>query len=164
MMPLKKTIAIVGATEKTGTDFASHLAHAGYHLLLISRDAAQLKQLSKRISRKNTSVKIDAIECVKDGCWEADIIILAVTADEEKQAARAMKEVATQKIVATISNQKNLEDGLQQILPYSKLVKVYHLTGKDLLISGDQEEANEEIEDIFHRAGYRPAIIDNNRK
>ena len=156
-MSVKKTIAIVGATEKTGREIAGHFMQADYRLLLVSNNKDQLDYLSKSIKDKKPKAEIDSIDCVKDGCWEADIIILTLPFHEEKIVAEMMKEVATQKIVVSISDDENINGTLQQLLPYSRLVKVSGiLNAKKLLISGDDEEANEEVSTIFKQAGYHP--------
>jgi predicted dinucleotide-binding enzyme len=155
MMSVKKTIAIVGATETNGTEIARQLAKADYRLLLISNDISKLGQLATSIEHYGTETEIDFIECVKDGCWEADIIILSVPFSEEKEVAEMIKEVATQKIVVSISNEKSPHKELQQILPYSRLINVsLAVHSKEILILGNDEEAEEEIADIFESAGY----------
>ncbi|HEV2830980.1 MAG TPA: NAD(P)-binding domain-containing protein [Hanamia sp.] len=156
-MSVKKTIAIVGATEETGREISRHFMQADYRLLLVSNNKDQLDYLSKSINDKKPKAEIDSIDCVKDGCWEADIIILTVPFHEEKKVAEMMKEVATQKIVVTISDDENNNGTLQQLLPYSRLVKVSGiLNSKKIFISGDDEEANEEVSSIFNQAGYHP--------
>ena len=154
-MSVKKTIAIVGATEKNGTEITTRFAQTDYRLLLVSNDINKLTQLSKNISENKPKAEIDSIECVKDGCWEADIIILAVPSHEEKIVAEMMKEVATQKIVVSMSCQESQNIELQHLLPYSKLVKISGISqSKDISIEGNDEEANEEISNIFQNAGY----------
>jgi predicted dinucleotide-binding enzyme len=156
-MSVKKTIAIVGATEKTGREIASQFMQADYRLLLVSNNKDQLDYLSKSIKDKKPKAEIDSIDCVKDGCWEADIIILTLPFYEEKEAAEMMKEVATQKIVVSISDDENINGTLQQLLPNSRLVKVSGISNaKKIFISGDDEEANEEVSTIFKQAGYQP--------
>lgn len=155
----KKTIAIVGATENKGSEIAFRLAGGGYRLLLISNSAEKLSHLSDTITTRNPDAEIDILECVKDGCWEADVIILAVKCSEEKLVAELMKEVATQKIVVSISDEKNLQEELQQVLPYSRLVKVsFTPDAKEIMINGYDEEATEEISEIFNLAGYHSTI------
>ncbi|HJY21890.1 MAG TPA: hypothetical protein VJ279_03335, partial [Hanamia sp.] len=89
--------------------------------------------------------------------WEADIIILAIPFHEEEMVAEMMKEVATQKIVVSLSDDENTNGTLQQLLPYSRLVKVSgSINSKNIFISGDDEEANEEVSTIFKQAGYQP--------
>jgi 8-hydroxy-5-deazaflavin:NADPH oxidoreductase len=111
------------------------------------------------MTKNKPTAEIDTIECVKDGCWEADIIILVVASHEEKMVAEMMKEVATQKIVVSISGEENEHEELQKILPYSKLVYVSNiLESKKIFISGKDKEANEEISIIFLNAGYEPVL------
>jgi len=150
-MAVKKTIAIVGATEEVGAEIAKKFSFMPYRLLLVSNNEEQLSQLFENISKQNPTAEIDTIECVKEGCWEADIIILAVPGCEEKYAAEMMKEVATQKIVVVLSNA-----GVEQILPYSKIVMVSNISASnEIIISGNDKAVNEEISKIFNQAGYQ---------
>ncbi len=154
-MSVKKTIAIVGATESKATEIVNQFAKCDFRLLLISNDVTSLSLLSENIMSTNPQAEIDFLECVKDGCWEADVIILATSCDEEKYVAELMKEVATQKIVVSISDERNSHDELQQILAHSKLVKVSFTSHpKEILVSGFNEEADKEISEIFKKAGY----------
>jgi predicted dinucleotide-binding enzyme len=163
-MSVKKTIAIVGATEKTGKIIAEKFSSLPYRLLLISNDSNELQKLSEDISGKRSVAEIDTIGCVKDGCWEADIIILAVEDCDENEAVEKMKEVATQKIVAEVSNENYPAKDLQKLLPYSKLVKVSgDFDSEEIDISGEDEAVNEEISSIFNQAGFHSAIIERSK-
>jgi len=163
-MSVKRSIAILGATEEAGKKIAFRLMHLGFSLLLISNHKEALDYLSKNIEEKKPKAEINFIECVKDGCWEADIIILAVEPMEENRVAKLMKEVATQKIVVSISNKKNTKTELQKILPYSRLVTISNITLSDeIFISGNDSAANEEISMIFKLAGYYPIIKESSR-
>ena len=154
-MSVKKTIAIVGATEKKGTGIASRLASANYRLLLVSHDMNRLEEVTAKILHAQPVAEIDALECVKDGCWEADVILFAIACNEEKQVADLMKEVATQKIVVSISDERNTTEELQKLLPYSKIVKVsIDSSSNEVTITGNDDEADAEIEAIFKNAGY----------
>ena len=158
-MSVKKTIAIVGATEKEGTEITNQFARTDYRLLLVSNDTNQLTQLLKNITAKKPTAEIDTIECIKDGCWEADIIILAVAPSEENKVAELIKEVSTQKIVVTISDVKNVNNVLQKILPYSKMVSIsIGFQSKEIFITGEDNEANEEVLTAFNHAGYHATI------
>lgn len=130
-----------------------------YRLLLVSNNAEQLSQLTKNISQQNPTAEIDTIECVKEGCWEADIIILAVPGCEEEHAAEMMKEVATQKIVVVLSNA-----GIEKVLPYSKVVSVSDILANEIFISGNNETVNEEISGIFNQAGYHVTINNHSQQ
>lgn len=158
-MATKKTIAIIGATEKNGVEITRQFAGKDYRLLLISKDKKQLSALLKDLSTRQSKADIESIDCVKDGCWEADVIILAVPLCDEKEAAERMREVATQKIVVLVSDNEEELKMLQQILPHSKLVKVYgDFAAKEIFIEGNNQEVNEEISDIFHQADYNITI------
>ncbi|MEO9021592.1 MAG: NAD(P)-binding domain-containing protein [Ginsengibacter sp.] len=160
-MAIKKTIAIIGATEKTGREIANRFAFTDYRLLLVSNDIPQLTPLLESIKSKKPKAEIDILECVKDGCWEADVIILAIPSEVESSVAEMMKEVATQKIVVSFSNRKEAEKELQQVLPYSKVVKASDvLESKEILISGDDTAACNEIWKIFTEAEYRAKVME----
>jgi len=155
MMSVKKSIAIVGATEKIGEEIAMQFMNSNCSLLLISNNTDKLDDLAKTINDKKPKAEINFIQCVKDGCWEADIIILTVPHAEEKSVAEMMKEVATQKIVVVVSNEENAGDDLTNILPYSKLVKISgDFISKEIMLSGDDAAVNKEISGIFNEAGY----------
>ena len=161
-MAVKKTIAIVGAAEKTGTEIARKLATGNYRLLLLSNNITQLNGLSELIKTTTPDTEIEMIDCVKDGCWEADIIILAIEHREQKDIAERIKEVATQKIVACVTDENDtnfIGREMQQLLPYSKVVEVFTEQGSiDMLVTGEDAEAVEDIATMFGKAGYLPII------
>lgn len=161
-MAVMQTIAIVGATENPGTEIANKLAQENYRLLLISNDEHQLTQLTKIINGNKPMAEIDALICVKDGCWEADIIILAVPSHEEKEVVEMIREVATQKIVVSVSRQERDTSLLRGLLPFSNVVKVFISSKpKEIYITGDDEEALQTISNIFKTAGYHLITTDN---
>jgi len=155
-MPVKKTIAIVGATEKEGKLLAEKLATSKQHLLLVSDDLEMLSSFKASLTEKIPNADIDSIECVKDGCWEADVILLAVPEKEEKTMGRLMKEVATQKIVATVLQGACEHAELQKLLPYSRLVNIQIDYDSDQIkVSGTHADANKEISNIFIESGFQ---------
>jgi len=138
-MAVKKSIAIIGATEKAGSEIASKLAKDDYRLLLVSNNEKELTHLLNNINKNKPIAEIDTIGCIKDGCWEADIIILAVDSNDAKEIVEKMKEVATQKIVVQILSQQNIDTSLQHLLPYSKIVEVFNiLKSTEILITGNR--------------------------
>lgn len=155
-MAVKKTIAIVGATETNGRRIANQFACMPYRLLFISNKIDELEKLANLISKKYPEAEIESLECVKDGCWEADIIIMAVSSEESQKVAELIKEVATQKIVVEISEKEKCLNELRQTLPYSKLVMVSgNFKEKEIVVSGDDGSVTEEIKNIFCQAGYK---------
>src|SRR5579875_2864223 len=135
-MATKKTIAIIGATGKMGSAIAKNLSKGNYRLLLFANSQEKAQKLANEIKKENPIADIDCSGCPFDASWEADIIIPAVKYNVEKEVAKKIKDVATQKIVVSISNPLNENfDGLitasdssaaeelQDLLPNSKVVK-----------------------------------------
>ena len=106
-MAVKKTIAIIGATGEMGSVLAKALINSNYRLLLMSRDKSKVGKLSAYLKRKTPTAEIAVIECEKEACWEADIILLAVPYKVEREVAEKIREVATQKVVIDVSNPLN---------------------------------------------------------
>ena len=181
-METKKTIAIIGASGNMGSAIAKSLAKSSYRLLLFGKEEKKLKSLFKEIKQTNRSVSVEIIGCEADASWEADIIIAAVPFGAEKELSEKIRQVATGKIVISISNPLNenytglVTDGntssaeeLQKLLPHSKVIKAFNTTfagdfsqpvidGKtvDALIAGDDDEALETVSDLVRSAGFNP--------
>jgi NADPH-dependent F420 reductase len=183
-MKTKQTIAIIGATGNMGSAIANSLSKGNYRLLLQSDNQDKLNKLVDEINTKNNNADLEAIVCPTEASWEADIIILAVPYQAEKEIAEKIKEVANQKIVISIANPLNESyDGLvtapdtsaaeqlQQLLPHSKVVKAFNTTfaadfsspvidGKqvDAFIAGNDEEALQTVKELVSTAGFNPII------
>ncbi len=182
IMRTKQTISIIGASGNMGSAIAKSLAKGNYRLLLKATSIEQLDQVVKDIKEKNPSADVEAMACPKDAGWEADIIILAVPYQAEKEIAEKIKEVANQKIVISIANPLNetfdglltspgtsAAEELQKLLPDTKVVKAFNTTfaadfstpvidGKqaDAFIAGDDEEAVASVAELVSTAGFRP--------
>lgn len=178
----KNTIAIIGATEQTGTAIAKNLARGDYRLLLFGHDNQQLTSLAEEIKTLNPKADLDCLSCLVDASWEADIIISAVPAGTEKEIAEKIREVATQKIVMIISDPAERSAGnhtsgcsaaeeIQKLLPDSKVVKTFNTTIAadfaravadghpiDSFITGNDIEAVQTVTEIVSTAGYHPII------
>ena len=183
-MQTKQTIAIIGATGNMGSAISKSLARGNYRLLLKSNDKNKLDGLVKEIKSENKKADVESAVCPTDASWEADVIILAVPFEAEKEIAAKIKEVANQKIVISIANPLNQTfDGLvtapgtsaaeqlQLLLPNSKVVKAFNTTfaadfsspvidGKqvDAFIAGNDEEATQTVSEMVATAGFNPII------
>jgi NADPH-dependent F420 reductase len=181
-MATKKTIAIIGASGNMGSAIAKSLATSQYRLLLFGKEENKLKTILKEIRTVNNSLDAEIIGCAADASWEADIIIAAVPFAAEKELAEKIRQVATGKIVISISNPLNetytglVTDGntssaeeLQKLLPHSKVIKAFNTTfagdfsqplidGKtvDAFIAGNDDEALETVSDVVRSAGFNP--------
>ncbi len=157
-MAVKKTIAIAGATEEVFIALANKLVNNNYRVLLLSSDKNELSKTLKDIKNK-VKAEIELIDCIKEGCWEADIIVLAVPPYAQKEVAEKIKEVATQKIVISISDYENQPDDeikeLQRLLPHSKVVNASNTSQSiEAFIAADEYEAVKTISEIIRTAGF----------
>lgn len=160
-MANKKTIAIVGATGKSGRAIVNKFSGVPHRLLLVSDQFDELYKLVSELNEKEPLAEIEGVECVKDSCWEADIIILSVPAEEERKKGILMKEVATQKEVVVVSENEHECDEIKKVLPYSKVIKAkLDVETNTIKLSVAQGTVNEEISKIFIEAGYENTLID----
>lgn len=183
-MPARKTIAILGATGRMGNAIAKTLAKGNYRLLLIGSDNGKLDLLLREIHAQLAVADIEVMNCAFNGCWEADIIIPAVPYNAEREIADRIRDVATGKIVISVSNPLNetytglitatgcsAAEELQELLPYSKVVKAFNTIyaedfekpvidnlSIDSLIAGNDMEALETVEELVACAGFNPVI------
>jgi predicted dinucleotide-binding enzyme len=183
VMAQRKTIAIVGATEKRGSSIAKSLSKGNYHLLLMSEEAERLQVLKNELI--GSHAEIETMGCAKDACWEADIIIVATPYEKEKEIAERIKEVATGKIVISVSNpldrtyeklfpspNNSAAEELQRLLPYSKVVKTFStvyvenfvsplIKGEtaDTFLAGNNGDAIETVSQMIKDAGFNPFVV-----
>jgi hypothetical protein len=181
VMKTKQTIAVIGATGSMGSSISKNLSKENYRLLLCATDEDKLRTLAGDIGKKSAA-EIETLDCTVDAGWEADIIILAVPFQAEKEVAQKIKQVANQKIVISIANPLNdTYDGLltapdtsaaeelQKHLPNAKVVKAFNTTfaadfatpvidGKqvDAFVAGNDEDAVKTVSEIVKVAGFNP--------
>ena len=167
-MPHKNTIAIIGASGSLGAAIAKGISKGHYRLLLMDKEQNHLSLLASEIIKGNSSADVDIIHCCKDASWEAEIIIVVVPADEQKEIAKKIKEVATQKIVISVASQISPGNDLQQLLPYSKVINVSigehtkqasNINKKiDAFIKGTDDESLETAIKIIETIGFNPVV------
>lgn len=183
-MKTKQTIAIIGATGNMGSAISRSLAKGNYRLLLKANSDEEVAKLVKEIKGKNSSAEVEPMPCPTEASWEADIIVLAVPFEAEKEIAGKIKEVANQKIVISIANPLNqtynglvtapdtsAAEELQKLLPNSKVIKAFNTTfaadfsspvidGKqtDAFIAGNDEDALKTVTELVSTAGFNPVV------
>lgn len=126
-MATKGTIALIASTLERTIAIVNKLSVKNYRLLLVSKYENEFDEFSQKIQIDHPGMEVDVITCMKDGCWEADIIILDVPPTEQREVAAMIMEVATQKLVINFSNDYRLtfdENNLQKLLKHSKVVNV----------------------------------------
>jgi 8-hydroxy-5-deazaflavin:NADPH oxidoreductase len=183
-MQTKQTIAIIGATGNMGSAISRSLAKGSYRLLLKGSKKEELDALVNTIKSQNADADVEAALCPTEASWEADIIILAVPYNAEKEIATQIREVANQKIVISIANPLNetfnglvtspetsAAEELQKLLPDSKVIKAFNTTfaadfstpvidGRqvDAFIAGNDQEALQTVTDVVSAAGFNPIV------
>jgi len=184
IMQTKQTIAIIGATGNMGSAIAKSIANGPYRLLLKANNQEKMDALVKDIQSKSPKAEVESVICPTEASWEADIIILAVPYEAEKDIAPQIKNVASQKIVISIANPLNQNyDGLvtapgtsaaeelQKLLPNSKIVKAFNTTFAadfsapvingaqvDAFVAGNDEEALQTVSELVATSGFNPII------
>ncbi|HEY8510687.1 MAG TPA: NAD(P)-binding domain-containing protein [Cyclobacteriaceae bacterium] len=176
-MTSPKTIAIVGATGRMGSVIARSLAEARYRLVLTAKRREKLKAL------KNELVQIyDAdvmlATSVRDAAWEADLVVIAVPAEQEVEIAEHIRDVVSGKIIISISARDNRKadisaaEELQRMLPYSRIVKTFNTVHMSthvspavscksavVFVAGNNGEAVSVVTELGKRAGFSPMIV-----
>lgn len=185
-MPItKQTIAIIGAGGTMGSAIAKSVVSGNYRLLLFDRNTEELGPVIEQIKQVHSpEADVAAVNCAHECSWEADIIIMAVPYGAEKGVADTLRDVATQKVIISVSNPLNetldglvtppgtsAAEELQRLLPNSKVVKAFNTTfaadfgqpvigGKqiDAFIAGNDEEALEIVSELVRTAGFNPVL------
>ncbi|MBN8860237.1 MAG: NAD(P)-binding domain-containing protein [Sphingobacteriales bacterium] len=183
-MKTKQTIAVIGAAGSMGSAISRSLSKGNYRLLLYANQQEKTRTLIGQIKAVQPSADVEAMDCKVQASWEADIIILAVPFEAEKEVAEKIREMANQKIVISISNPLNSSyDGLvtrpdtsaaeelQKLLPNSKVIKAFNtsfaanfstpvIDGKqaDAFIAGNDDEALQTVAELVAVAGFNPVV------
>jgi predicted dinucleotide-binding enzyme len=157
-MAAKKTVAIIASANEKAAAIVNKLSLENSRLLVVSKQANQFIELSTDIKSRQPNLELDVIDCMKDGCWEADIIILDIPYDEETEVAALIKEVSTQKIVVSFSENENSE--LQNLLKYSKVVTAINIINSSCIsLSGKYQDAIEEVSNILKNSEQSKVTI-----
>ena len=183
-MNTKQVVAIIGASGNMGCAIAKKLSMGNYRILLYSSKTNKIQSLIAEIKSSNPNADIEAADDQIEGCWEGDIIILAVPYKVEKQVAENIRSVVNQKIIISISNPLNDQfdslsitrftsaaEELQKQLPNAKVIKAFNTVVEadfyrpvisdqkvDCFIAGNDEEALEVVYDLVKTAGFNPVM------
>lgn len=173
-MLTKQTIVIMGAGY-TGRALAACLANGNFYVLLCDKDHSKAEAIAEDLKDTRQDCDVESMQCSFDGAWEADIIILSMDFEGQKEVAGMIKEVVTQKIlVSTVHpDPKIISDHssadcqlkvLQELLPNTKIVRILaDLPASDLTnisksitsvsIAGNDDEAVETVSGILRSVG-----------
>jgi len=155
---VKKTMAILGDTGEFSTVLMEVLMMQDLRLLFVSEDEAKNKKIKKQLEPLKTAAEFEFISCEREGCWEAEIIAVTHPENISTILIEKIKEVATQKIVMVVSEDKKQPEKpeLENLLPYSKVVEiVFDPREKEFSVSGKDAVSKTIVQKIFESTGYQ---------
>ena len=153
-MKAKKTIAILGLKKGTEKAFLDELANNN-RLLIVSEDINDCAKASDYISQTRTDYEVELVNCPKDGCWEADIIMIWNPSQFNPTELLRLQSVAIQKIVLMVLEEKIIPPPF----PHSKIVVMTRNseTG-EINISGQDLEAAASIYQLINKTKTQKKI------
>ncbi|MDT0645881.1 hypothetical protein RM545_04205 [Zunongwangia sp. F260] len=155
---MRKTFAILGNTGALLSEVLQVLMKQDFRLLLVSENEEKKLALKKSLEQTEAVAEVEFTSCKRDGCWEADIIIITQLEKASCSLLETIKEVATQKIVLLISeHEKQLrKPNFEQLLPHSKVVKVLlDLQNNRFSLFSKHYEAKTEVQERLLGAGFQ---------
>ena len=165
-MALKETIAFAGITNIAScAAFIIRLAQERYPLLLVSSPDNSMQDLAEQVLSHVPEATVEAMACAKDGCWEADIIVVVGDTSLNEAFLNKIKAVSTQKMVVGVwlGNMSHEEafpnKDLVELLPHSKVVLVgYHEGAEKVYIDGAHEETVVTVSAMTKQLGLNPIL------
>lgn len=118
-MAIQRTIAIIGACSGKGKIASKKLATANTRLLLADEQPENLRGLKNEIDALHPEAEVEIMECIKEAGWEADIVVLALNWQAERETFTLIKPFITGKTVISFSKDNNC------LLPYSKVISLH---------------------------------------
>lgn len=164
-MKVKETIAFIGEADDVCSQLIQRLAAENYPLVLVAKENNHFGEASRQILSRIPEADIEVIGCEKEGCWEADIILLNQLRDLDSGLPEKIMEVANQKILVYFSNAHDRPVPFQklqtfrQLLPNTEWVRaVFDPVSSEIQVTGEEETAAV-VEDIFKQAGYTTSLL-----
>lgn len=174
------TIAVLGGTGKEGSGLAVRWAHAGYKVIIGSRDAARG---AEKATELNQSIDNDTIEGLsnEDAAKRGDLIVLSVPYSAHRSTLESVKDHLDGKIVVDVTvptpykaqaveipagftaaqeAQAFLGEGVKVVSAFQNvgaahLKKTDHPVDCDVLVTGDDADAKQEVIQLVKATGMR---------
>jgi hypothetical protein len=174
-------IAVLGGTGKEGGGLAYRWAHAGYSMIIGSRDAEKARRAADEI---NKALGIDSVRGLSNekAASEADIIILSVPYSAHQSTLESVREWVAGKTLVDVTvpivpphlttvtlpagrtaaqeAQILLGESVRVVSAFQNVSALHlkdleHVASCDVLITGDSEEAKQEVIALAESAGMR---------
>lgn len=177
-------IAVVGGTGAQGKGLAYRFAAAGHDVVLGSRDAGRAGQTAATVAKHAGTEVRGATN--HDAAADADIVVLSVPYDGHAALVGALADVLADRIVVSCVNPLGFDrvgafaldvpDGsaaeeAARLAPRARLVGAFHtvsavslwrdegpLDHEDVLVCGDEAEANAVVAELATSVTGRPGV------
>ncbi|AVR46821.1 hypothetical protein C7S20_17000 [Christiangramia fulva] len=153
-----KTIAILAESWKISPELLKVLDKPKLRLLFVAKDEDNKKGLIEVLKPLELNAEIDFTSCEKEGCWEADRIVVLKPEQPSVELIEKIKEVATQKPVWVISEdpEATKQVDLKQLLPNSRVIEIgLKEKTQEISLCGKDAEAKSEIRQFFENSDYQ---------
>ncbi|WP_069131206.1 NAD(P)-binding domain-containing protein [Rhodohalobacter halophilus] len=162
-MPItKQTVAIIGSKSILGVSIAKGLCSENYKLLLFDEDDTFAGQLSDQICAEIEGAEVEVIECQHMACWEADVVVIANPVNDINRLSEKIREVATQKIVAVLLKETDLQqlELVERGFPHSKVVGVIpsDYDKESVQLMTKHTRALRTVKEMVEKAGFKPLL------
>lgn len=146
-----RTIAVIGAGTPAGSTLSVLFALARNRVLLSDPAPEAAARVRKEILAADSAADVEILPCERTSCWEADLIVFAMTLASRSHALDRIRDVATGKIVLAAGAAAESGPALRARLPHARLVT---LTGNHIVLASGDDEARQTVERLID-AGER---------
>jgi hypothetical protein len=164
-MKVKETIAFIGEADETCAELIQKLASGNYPLVLVTKGKDHFEGLSKKILNDVPEADVETINCEREGCWEADIIVFNRLRADDLNLAEKIREVTNQKtLVCLLNKEDQLSTSEKEVktfreaLPNAQWVQVvFDPVAGRMYITG-ANDVSAIVAHIFYQVGYRTSL------
>jgi NADPH-dependent F420 reductase len=151
-VPARTTIAVIGGTGAEGGGLALRLAHAGYPVIIGSRDGARAAEAADVMNAQLASGNVSGADSA-DAAARADIVLMAVPYAGQQAAAAALAPHLKGKILidATVPLAPPKVSRVQLPEGGSAVAKVQNMLGPDVkVVAAFQNVSAHHLKDLDH--------------
>ena len=165
-MPIRDTVAIIASDDDKALEVANVVWLKEHRVLLVAKYPGQMTQASQTIQEQYPDAEVEVMDCMKEGCWEADLILLNIEDEDEAPVADLIREVAIQKPVVRLITDLDASDKairLQQLMTHAKVVVASKMTVTcKIVLSGNDATTVHRIQDILKcKSGDKDGLFSN---
>ncbi len=173
------TIAVIGGTGKEGKGLALRWAHAGYELIIGSRDAERAANAANELKMMLGKPNVRGLSNA-DAAREADLVVLSVPYEAHAAILEMIADAVQGKILIDVTaplDPENKKKALHvpegsaaqaaqqrlganvrvvaafQNISYTHLTDLHEGLGCDVLVCGNDKEAKKQVIELAHAAG-----------